>query len=567
MLIAGDKKYTITFSGDICKDSSIESVINKIAALFDISPSEVTPIFDGTKQFQRCGLNEFTAKYYVKKFKKIGAVCLLKPDKETKLASIKTNTITTTQPIQTVTNKNSCPKCQSLNIDTEKCFDCGIYFEKYNSRMSQTSKNDQINISQQVIRDDDDNDEHQEILEYKSKAIRIIKYAAFYLIAIFTLDNYTDSNREALRFVIGPDFDVGFFPYLLGNIALAWGSYYLALVKGRSGYWGLLGLISLPGLCVLLLLTDKNKISSKIDTKVQAFSYFIIILSIIWAANILFLTGDESAYIAKGLALREQRHEYPETEFDSESKLFHQEINELNRYLDEGFTLLLENNFDHSQINRIGDAMFSETIRLFIWINYQRYLQFRNGGSGAAFLETESIKQQQIKIFTKIQDAVRKVSQTSFNKSFSKWFTGGSDTDYKEIMSYAVFFKEEFQVRQIIRELTLMKELPFDPPEFYFDDIKLPTFTKALVDKMVVEDDKLLFTFSTNAFQLSGKTLVLGYFYDVYQVYDINEGGKVDRYFLQTVQLTADFPSYLIFGDIGVFDLRNTAPLIDRSLR
>ncbi len=549
-------KYTITFSGDVIENYSTETVINNIASLFGIQATEVAPIFTGTKRFQRAGLNEFTAKSYVRKFKKIGAICYLQPDNSLITASTQNDTIAESKPNKAVLNKTICPKCHSENIDSEKCLDCGIYIGKYNSMNSQSID----------YNDADDSDDYEKI-ENKNKATRIIKYAVFYLIAVFTLDNYTNNNWESLRYVLGSDFTVGFIPYLVGNIALAFGCYYLALAKSRVGYWGLLGLVSVPGLCLLLLLSDKQKISSKVDYKTQLFSYVIIIISIIWAANMLFLNGGELVYITKGAALREQRHEYPLTEYDSDSKLYYSEIKELNNYLDEGFTLLSENEFNHAEVIKIGDTMFSETVRLFIWINYQRYMQLRNGGSGADFLESKNVERQQVKMFKKIQAGVLNVSKIGLNKSFGKWFTGDLDEGYKEMMTFTDFFSDVFKLRRYLQGHTRMKSLPFEPPNFIFDEIKLPKFKTILVDKMIVEDDKLVFTFSNKAQRFAGKTYALGYFYEVEQRLDRKSGNMINQYSLKVVQLSADFPIYIVFGDTGVFNYEVIGPLTDDSLK
>ena len=120
---------------------------------------------------------------------------------------------------------------------------------------------------------DIEDDVDQEILEFKRKAITIIKFTIYYLIAVFTLDSYTDSHRQALKYIIDPNFKVHFIFYVIGNLALAYGCYYLALAKGRSRYWGLCGLTGLPGLAVILLLADENNKSSRVNSKIQVLAY------------------------------------------------------------------------------------------------------------------------------------------------------------------------------------------------------------------------------------------------------------------------------------------------------
>jgi len=103
-------------------------------------------------------------------------------------------------------------------------------------------------------------------------------------------------------------------------------------------------------------------------------------------------------------------------------------------------------------------------------------------------------------------------ASNSLTKAFKKWFKGGSDTDYNEYKYYSVFFKEEFKIRQKIRELTWSKKLPFEPPQFSFDEIDLPKFSKRLVANVKVDDDKLSFTFTPKSFKIAGKTRISNMF-------------------------------------------------------
>ena len=45
----------------------------------------------------------------------------------------------------------------------------------------------------------------------------------------------------------------------LGFTLWVWGCYHQAKAKGYSGWWGILGLLSAPGLLVLLVLPDRTK--------------------------------------------------------------------------------------------------------------------------------------------------------------------------------------------------------------------------------------------------------------------------------------------------------------------
>ncbi|VAX11051.1 hypothetical protein MNBD_GAMMA25-2252 [hydrothermal vent metagenome] len=551
------KKYTFCFKGEILPEFEVKTVKQNIAQIFGVHHSEVSPLFEGKSIFQRSGLNKFTANQYFDKFKRMGALCSI--ELEADILPVNEpddiNQPIIKQPIikeQDKIDKSLCPKCQSSNINSEQCPDCGIYLEKFRKIASMSAN------AESVSKDDDHDEVDGSSLEQMQKAIIIIRYVIIYFLIVFTVDNFIRDYEEKLRYIIGTGLDISVIPYILGHIGLVYGCYFLALAKGRSGIWGGLGLASLPGLSVLLLLP--NRYASNSDSKAKLFAITMIVLSAFWVTNYVNKIAEKSKFIDESIALRGQRHEYPSTVYDTNPDVFMSEIDELGQFLDKGFELLSKYDYRGRQVAAIADVMFAETIRLFIWANYQRYLQYRNGERGTDYLQDKNITHFQIELFKTIKKRVEDVGFPGLFYAYEAWFIG-SDFKADGYDFLAIFNGALFESQRKYLRLPLTDKDRLAPPEFSFENIDLSMYSNV---KVSTEEDIILFDLSEHTFPATHKTLAIAYYYKVYRQYDVSKRKQVDRYLLMAVQISPDFPNKYIDGYYSVFKPVDIYPLLDK---
>lgn len=563
-----ENTYTLFFKGETQSGFEAGTVKENIARLFGVHESEVSPLFEGKSLFERRGLNQFTANQYIRKLRETGALCYLEEDVSAVVESAIDDPIAKSSAVnkragnvptdnnRTRVETNLCPKCRSANINAEQCLDCGVYFEKL--RKAAMTPAGSVSLSpDNYERDGCNDDEDFDYLENMQKAIRIIKYVTIYLLAVFTIDNYFLDNQQSLRYVVDPGLDFGIIPYLLGHIGLVWGCYYLALAKGRSGLWGGLGLASLPGLSVLLLLPDEHAASS--DGKTKLFAIAMIFLSVYWLTDYANKSAALTRYIEESLVLREQRHEYPSIMLDTEADIFESEIDELNAYLDQGFGLLSEYDYRPRQVYSIAEAMFSETMRLFIWINYQQYLQYRNGERGADYLQDKNVVRSQTEVLKRIKQGVETNRIFSLSQAYEEWFIG---TYYEGAYGFLNTFNSELMDRRIqLIQLSLLSNDKVTPPELSLENIERPEFSNV---KVSTKEDIMLFDFSEHAIPAVDEPLAIASFYRSYKRYSLSERREVDRYFLVQVQISPDFPNKYLASDFSVFRPVDINPLLNQ---
>lgn len=375
------------------------------------------------------------------------------------------------------------------------------------------------------------------------------------MLIVFTADNYIEDNSGELQYIVDEGFGLGIIPYILGHIGLVFGCYYLSLAKGRSGGWALLGFGSLPGLGVLLLLPDKHETSSEFKTKI--FAVLMILLSIYWVVDYSNKSLAMEQYLTENVILKEQRNEYPSLQQDTDPELYSSEIIELNRYLDRGFELLSKYDYRSRDVNVIAERMFSESTRLFIWVNYQQYLQYRNGERGIDYLHRENISKIQNNFYKQVKRKVTQVNLSGLSRKFTDWFYGYNPYLEKEYAFMGTFSGEISSIREKLFELRALNKGEVKSPEFSFENIKLPKFSNV---KSSIQGDIIVFDFSSHNLPLMDKPLAIALFYRVYKRYSVTERKEVDQYFPVQVQISPDFPNKYLAGDLSVFKPVDIAP-------
>lgn len=552
-----EQTYRVIFKGEILPKFDLAAVNQNLAVLFNLDPTEVLPLFEGKAIFNRSGLNKFTADQYAVSFKGVGALCHieLELDKQDEQALIKPEKSKTVLPVSTVTSTPNvaskipphiCPKCQSSNLNSGQCLDCGIYIEKFLNNAARDSAEVSNNASAKEIAD--------QRLGYMQKAIQAIKYVTVYMLVVFTLDNILEDNNEALVYIIDSDFYIGLLPYVLGHFGLAVACYYIALAKGLSAKWSVLGLASLPGLGIVLLLPDKNK--SEPENKTKLFAITIILLSVYWVTNAINLYAVKNSYFEESLTLRQQRHEYPSETMDIDDSIFKNELAELEKFLDKGFDIISDYNLRSHEESAIANMLFSETMRLFIWINYQQYIQYHNGQKGIEYLRHKNISNIQIDIFKIILERVKSEDSSNLNRAFTAWFKGHNH--YIDGYEFLVtFYQEYFKIHDELRGLSNAGAEEHKPPYFSFDTIELPRFS---VVQATAKDDMLFLDFSKSKLPVKNKKVVIAFYYKVYKRHKNDK----ENFIIKQVQISPDFPNKYLGGELSVFRGVDIFPLLDK---
>jgi len=318
----------------------------------------------------------------------------------------------------------------------------------------------------------------QSVRIHLDKAKKIIKYVSFYLITLFTIENFIikNSNNDAFMLIVGTQFHIVILLYILGHIGLAFGCYHLARAEGRSGEWGLLGLASLPGLSILLLLpTMQQGKPSKLEPKTVLFSITMLAISAFWFIDTSGDTIEYSRFLEQSVHLRAQRHEYPSKVFDTDPGLYSGEIDELEVLLHRGFQLIEQGGYSSKDVQDIANTMFAETMRVFVWINYQKYLQYRNGQIVPDIFKQQNIVALQRKIFVIINQKISTITSSTLRTVFREWFLGHfvGKVGYEFLRKFS---HDLFEMKSNLMNLDITAPDILTPPQFSFANVTLPPF-------------------------------------------------------------------------------------------
>ena len=203
----------------------------------------------------------------------------------------------------------------------------------------------------------------------KARDTEKIKWAFRAGIILYIILSFTDTilqNRAV---------DFGYLPYLLGTLPFVYGSYYYVDNKGYPSWLCLLGVLSMFGLAVLLLLPDRIRDQSGFRLGKSSLAALLILgTSLYWTAGHIRQTLAVSKYINKSGIQHANRSASLNLELMESPAFLQEETTKLKTYFREGFELIRENNFRPDTEGRIGRIMFQEIYGFFTWIHLQRFL-------------------------------------------------------------------------------------------------------------------------------------------------------------------------------------------------
>ena len=196
-----------------------------------------------------------------------------------------------------------------------------------------------------------------------------IKWAFKCGIILYVILSFTDTilqNRAV---------DFGYLPYLLGTIPFVYGGIYYVGGKGYHPRLCLLGLLSMFGLAILLLLPDRTRDQSGFRLNKSSLAAFLILgVSLYWTVGHIKQTLAVSKYINKADIQHMNRDASLNLELIESPSFLQEETTKLKCYFRDGLELIIENDFRPDTEGRISRMMFHEVYDFFTWIDLQRFL-------------------------------------------------------------------------------------------------------------------------------------------------------------------------------------------------
>lgn len=428
-------EYRFTFNGKLHPTAEPLFVAEKLAKQFGIKIESIMPILQGRAYFERKGLNEFTAKAYkqlffdagalgyVEEITKSGLQATTKPgitsktQRDIRLKTIPSaagEPLTRKETHDQKTNPPACPKCGSTDIGSESCNACGIYFAKYrstNNRQAESTDQDASGCGHLTV-----NSESTE----ERKATKWLSIGSLILLIAITADSY-------LQYLVTPTsagIDIGYVPFIVGYLVLLRGCFLYARQKGYGNAVGLLGLASLAGLAVLLLLPDKERPQAKPRPRQLVIAIASIGLFTYWLWGFTYSTKSLIDLEQGRAALQQGRSEYPSAVLDSDNQIYKYKEEEIISFLNKAITIVDEQKLRPDSVSEVGDIAFAELARYQNWRNYQTFLHIQQGIELPAALQNDAVKRHDRNIAELLAQINRDSSHERLVQSKDDWMVG-----------------------------------------------------------------------------------------------------------------------------------------------
>lgn len=182
------EQYSILFTGEIAQGNNLETVKNKVAAVFRINSSQVAALFTGKPVVVKENVDRQTALQYKAAFERAGAVCQLVPIQAAAPAQptpppLPQSAATTGAASPKPGMMTTCPKCGFEQKESLRCSRCGIFIKNYLKAQQQAEQD------QQEFQEGMEEEEHaRELQEFedeleieRQEAIAIVHGAASWL--------------------------------------------------------------------------------------------------------------------------------------------------------------------------------------------------------------------------------------------------------------------------------------------------------------------------------------------------------------------------------------------------
>lgn len=508
-------RYTFSFHGQLLAEENPLKVKILMAKQFGVTTSELNGLFDGSQIFAREGLNKIVATEYFKLFRRLGAV-----GKITKQSKAESNT-------------PHCPACRSLNIDTEKCLDCGVYFHKLgNPQPSQQKKT--INDSEAF--------NHTANKEAHAAA-KLLNRAGLVLIAIFIIDNFLSGT-------LLPGFsniDIGYLPYLIAHIFLVYACSRFAAIKGYSRLMGGLGLLSFLGVAILLMLPDKRNDNEKPSFQTVALTVVCVLIMAVWFQDFSGRQNNLTIYNEKAATLSQGRNQFPDKIDIIESATLLAQREALEDFQTMLLTSISDYNYRPDEQVELLETMLSETARFRTWLSYQRHLVYTENWPPLPELSTEYLNKLDNDIAKRLDKLIPDNAEPRLIQTKNEW-TFGINPEHKHSHWTSNFNRELFDFTMELRfQINIANDNKSVGKRAVPDisSLKIPKITDVTITP---KKDNILLTM--NKGPIAGESMVIGIYSYPYRKDPFT---KRDIYYTMIKPIYITFPAKYLHGDMNPF--------------
>jgi len=226
-------------------------------------------------------------------------------------------------------------------------------------------------IHKQPVVDDKDFGEDEEIDEREDeeellRSARYFKIGTFLFVLVFTVDSFFQHFF----------FDIGEIFYLFPLACFAVASYHDVRVRGYSGWIGAVAGATIFALPLIQFLPNKNRSNTQISVLRGAISVVIAILLGYFVLGKVASGGQLSAYQQQASNMFNRWGEYPKGSVKEEDEL-KRHIDIMKAFLASGMEISKASNLRKRQQRDLAQLMHASNGRFFKWLNYQRFLYFK----------------------------------------------------------------------------------------------------------------------------------------------------------------------------------------------
>lgn len=489
----------ICFKGDIQENRRPEEARDRFASLFSISSDEVGPLFRKEAVFIRQGLDRFAVDKYRKIFQKAGVRFFI-GDESAFGGSPNPKLVLTLNTV-------ICPRCKTEQTYGGNCLMCP-------DQPLRQAKEPPANANERGIGETEgpagneaeagsEKSMPEAIRRSNRIARRVFRFGGLLMLAIFMFDEkfrefaithatlYLDANTKS----------VGWLPYFLVTLYLTYGCYHYVRVKGYSPWFAFLGLTSLFGMGIIILLPNKRdpEPNQKPLSRKNIAGVVFILISLYWAQNLLMKKGDAGRQLQQPVPLSTEL-ETPDDESRTawpDSLEIHER--ELWAYVDDTFALLSDYDFEISETEQISDRIYLALSNFCVWLDYQHYLFIKYDEDIPENLGREAIEKRIEKYILMLREKVEELDDPLVQRAHVDWTMGyirENDKVFEETVKIG-----NWMLRWML-DLGLM-EAEFSELAEEFDPENHPYFAE-----MSEEDDELSIRFRDDLVETyAGKTI------------------------------------------------------------
>ena len=256
------------------------------------------------------------------------------------------------------------------------------------------------------------------------KSVLSIQLGMIALIAVYVVDWMLER--------IG--IDITRAPYLISVLFFMYGSWYYAKTKAYPGVFGaLLGSTTLLGLAILILLPERSEERSHYSfDKFSWFALVLVLLSGIWGFEQVMKLNAGIAFNHRHSQIERLRSDYPAGIVETRKETYARLSKEIEDFILDGMSKIEKFSFRSNEISFMSDAVFGELSKYLIWIEYQRYMHYRETQKIPDYLAEDEIQQRFVALKTKIDRRLVGVDHPRLHQAYNDWFLGFDRDQGKE---------------------------------------------------------------------------------------------------------------------------------------